>query len=72
MKAFAFPKKTPVSKKEQEEQRKKEDEQMAAEAFEEYVAVFQETAASKQSGKVWVKAGTYDAGNRRKFIRWCW
>lgn len=35
-------------------------------AFEEFVATFQETP-SKTASKVWVKAGTYDAGKRRKY-----
>jgi len=34
-------------------------------AFQEFVATFQESANNK-TGKVWVKAGTYDAGKRRK------
>lgn len=33
-------------------------------AFEEFVATFQNEG--KKSSKVWVKAGTYDAGKRRK------
>jgi U2-associated protein SR140 len=53
------------SKKEIEDQRKKDDESAAAEAFEEYVATFQDNANAK-ANKVWVKAGTYDAGKRRK------
>lgn len=35
-------------------------------AFEEFVATFQETP-NKTTSKVWVKAGTYDAGKRRKW-----
>lgn len=35
-------------------------------AFEEFVATFQETP-SKTTSKVWVKAGTYDAGKRRTY-----
>lgn len=59
--------KRPLSKKEMEEQRKKEQEQAAAQAFEEFVATFQDTS-NKSANKVWVKAGTYDAGKRRKFF----
>lgn len=33
-------------------------------AFEEFVATFQNEG--KKNSKVWVKAGTYDAGKRRK------
>lgn len=54
-----------ISKRELEEQKRKHDEQAAAAAFEEYMAEFQDTG--KAPTKVWVKAGTYDAGRRRKF-----
>lgn len=37
-----------------------------SQAFEEFVATFQETP-SKTTSKVWVKAGTYDAGKRREY-----
>ncbi|KAK3912286.1 U2 snRNP-associated SURP motif-containing protein [Frankliniella fusca] len=57
--------KRPLSKKEQEEQKKKEQEEAAAQAFQEFVATFQD-APSNKSGKVWVKAGTYDAGRRQE------
>lgn len=60
--------KRPLNKKELEEQRKKEQEQAAAQAFEEFVATFQETP-SKTTSKVWVKAGTYDAGKRQEDTR---
>ncbi|EDW61359.2 U2 snRNP-associated SURP motif-containing protein [Drosophila virilis] len=53
-----------LSKKELEEQKKKEDEAAAAHAFKEFVETFQETPTA--SSKVWVKAGTYDAGSRRE------
>ncbi|XP_067010744.2 U2 snRNP-associated SURP motif-containing protein isoform X2 [Anabrus simplex] len=56
-----------LSKKELEEQRKKEQEEAAAQAFEEFVATFQETP--NKTGKVWVKAGTYDAGRRQEDTR---
>uniref|UniRef100_A0A069DXK2 Putative splicing regulator n=1 Tax=Panstrongylus megistus TaxID=65343 RepID=A0A069DXK2_9HEMI len=52
------------SKRELEEQRKKEQEKAAAQAFEEFVATFQEPA--NKTSKVWVKAGTYDAGKRQE------
>ena len=35
-------------------------------AYEEFVATFDETPAQK-GGKVWVKAGTFDAGSRSKY-----
>ncbi|KAH8372761.1 hypothetical protein KR009_004523 [Drosophila setifemur] len=53
-----------LSKKELEEQKKKEDAAAAAHAFKEFVETFQE--APTPSSKVWVKAGTYDAGTRRE------
>ncbi|RZF47241.1 hypothetical protein LSTR_LSTR004950 [Laodelphax striatellus] len=53
-----------LSKRELEEQRKKEQEEAAAQAYEEFVTTFQETPS--KSGKVWVKAGTYDAGRRQE------
>ncbi|XP_055538676.1 U2 snRNP-associated SURP motif-containing protein isoform X2 [Wyeomyia smithii] len=56
-----------LSRKELEEQKKREDEAAAAHAFKEFVETFQE-APSKIS-KVWVKAGTYDAGSRKEDVR---
>lgn len=56
--------KRPLTKKEQEELRKKEEEEAAANAFKEFVETFQE--APSNVSKVWVKAGTYDAGSRRE------
>ncbi|XP_075165473.1 U2 snRNP-associated SURP motif-containing protein [Haematobia irritans] len=53
-----------MSKKEIEEQKKKDDEEAAAHVFKEFVETFQE--APSASSKVWVKAGTYDAGSRRE------
>ncbi|XP_016980599.2 U2 snRNP-associated SURP motif-containing protein isoform X1 [Drosophila rhopaloa] len=53
-----------LSKKEIEDQKKKEDAAAAAHAFKEFVETFQE--APTPSSKVWVKAGTYDAGSRRE------
>lgn len=36
-------------------------------AYEEFVATFEETPVQK--GKVWVKAGTFDAGSRSKYVK---
>lgn len=55
--------KRPLSRKELEDQKKREEEAAAAHAFKEFVETFQEPAAST---KVWIKAGTYDAGSRRE------
>ncbi|CAH1965095.1 unnamed protein product [Acanthoscelides obtectus] len=54
-----------LSKKEMEEQRKREEEKAAAHVFQEFVETFQE-APLNGSSKVWVKAGTYDAGARKE------
>uniref|UniRef100_T1GB04 U2 snRNP-associated SURP motif-containing protein n=1 Tax=Megaselia scalaris TaxID=36166 RepID=T1GB04_MEGSC len=56
--------KRPQSRKLIEEQKKREEEQLAANAFKEFVETFQEAPAA--SSKVWVKAGTYDAGSRKE------
>ncbi|KAI8438904.1 hypothetical protein MSG28_011233 [Choristoneura fumiferana] len=53
-----------LSKKELEELRKKEEEEAAAHVFKEFVETFQE--APSTTSKVWVKAGTYDAGARKE------
>ncbi|CAH2218616.1 jg13595 [Pararge aegeria aegeria] len=53
-----------LSKKEQEELRKKEEEEAAAHVFKEFVETFQEVPST--TSKVWVKAGTYDAGARKE------
>lgn len=53
-----------LSRKELEDMKKRQDEEAAAEVFEEFVATFQED--SSKVGKVWVKAGTYDAGQRKE------
>ncbi|GAB0097515.1 U2 snRNP-associated SURP motif-containing protein [Sergentomyia squamirostris] len=52
------------TRKEQEEAKKREEEQAAAHAFQEFVETFQE--APSTLSKVWVKAGTYDAGSRKE------
>ncbi|GBP38747.1 hypothetical protein EVAR_22396_1 [Eumeta japonica] len=53
-----------LSRRELEEQRKKEEEEAAAHVFKEFVETFQEVPSS--TSKVWVKAGTYDAGARKE------
>lgn len=57
----------PSAPQEQEEQKKKEDERAAAHVFQEFVETFQETPST--INKVWVKAGTYDAGSRKEDSR---
>ncbi|CAG9816756.1 unnamed protein product [Phaedon cochleariae] len=57
-----------LSKKELEEQRKREEEKAAAHVFQEFVETFQD-APINGSSKVWVKAGTYDAGARKEDTR---
>ncbi|KAM7345527.1 U2 snRNP-associated SURP motif-containing protein isoform 2-T2 [Cochliomyia hominivorax] len=56
-----------LSKKELEEQKKKDDEAAAAHVFKEFVETFQDTPSA--SSKIWVKAGTYDAGSRKEDSR---
>ncbi|XP_059481163.1 U2 snRNP-associated SURP motif-containing protein isoform X2 [Neocloeon triangulifer] len=56
-----------LSKKEQEELKKREQQEAAAQVFQEFVETFQEAPA--KSSKVWVKAGTYDAGRRQEDTR---
>ncbi|XP_072939742.1 U2 snRNP-associated SURP motif-containing protein isoform X2 [Epargyreus clarus] len=53
-----------LSKKELEELRKKEEEEAAAHVFKEFVETFQEVPST--TSKIWVKAGTYDAGARKE------
>ncbi|XP_063827343.1 U2 snRNP-associated SURP motif-containing protein [Ostrinia nubilalis] len=53
-----------LSKKELEDLRKKEEEEAAAHVFKEFVETFQEVPST--ASKVWVKAGTYDAGARKE------
>ncbi|KAG4077106.1 hypothetical protein HA402_016093 [Bradysia odoriphaga] len=59
-----------LSRREQEERRKREEETAAAHVFKEFVETFQE--APSNVSKVWVKAGVYDAGTRRKNKFSCW
>ncbi|XP_065367356.1 U2 snRNP-associated SURP motif-containing protein [Calliphora vicina] len=56
-----------MSKKELEDQKKKDDEAAAAHVFKEFVETFQDTPSA--SSKIWVKAGTYDAGSRKEDSR---
>uniref|UniRef100_A0A336N3G9 CSON005757 protein n=1 Tax=Culicoides sonorensis TaxID=179676 RepID=A0A336N3G9_CULSO len=57
-----------INRKKLEEQKKKEEEEAAANAFKEFVETFQATPAPA-TAKVWVKAGTYDAGSRKEDTR---
>lgn len=52
------------SKKELEDEKKRAEEERAAQAYEEFVATFEDVPTQK--GKVWVKAGTFDAGSRKE------
>ncbi|XP_042210542.1 U2 snRNP-associated SURP motif-containing protein-like isoform X2 [Homarus americanus] len=55
---------TSRTKSKKEEEKKRQEEEAAAQAYEEFVATFEETPVQK--GKVWVKAGTFDAGSRKE------
>ncbi|KAG5678443.1 hypothetical protein PVAND_008116 [Polypedilum vanderplanki] len=54
-----------LSKRELEEKRRREIEEENAKAFEDFYETFQNTSNSAAS-KVWIKAGTYDAGSRKE------
>ena len=54
-----------ISRKEQEDLKKKQDEEEVGKVFEEFVSTFDESPSSKVS-KTWVKAGTFNAGNRKE------
>jgi hypothetical protein len=54
-----------VSRKEQEDLRKKQDEEEVGKVYEEFVSTFEDAPSSKVS-KTWVKAGTFNAGNRKE------
>ncbi|CAG0913285.1 unnamed protein product [Notodromas monacha] len=52
-----------LSRRELEEMKKKRDEEEAAKVFGEFVATFDDSPLPK-ADKVWVRAGTFDAGSR--------
>ena len=54
-----------ISRKEQEELRKKQDEEEVGKVYEEFVSTFEEAPSSKVN-KTWIKAGTFNAGNRKE------
>ncbi|RXG51074.1 U2 snRNP-associated SURP motif-containing protein [Armadillidium vulgare] len=55
------------SKREQEEEKKKADEEAAAKAYEDFYNTFVDVP--DQKSKVWVKAGTFDAGSKKEDTR---
>ena len=54
-----------ISRKEQEDMKKKQEEEEVAKVFQEFTSTFEETPSSKVN-KTWVKAGTFNAGNRKE------
>ena len=54
-----------ISRKEQEDMKKKQEEEEVGKVFQEFVSTFEETPSSKVN-KTWVKAGTFNAGNRKE------
>ncbi len=54
-----------VTRKEQEEMRKRMDEAEVGKVYEEFVSTFEDSPSSKVN-KTWVKAGTFNAGNRKE------
>ena len=53
------------TKKDQEEIKKKQDEEEVHKVYKEFVSTFEDAPSSKLS-KSWVKAGTFNAGNRKE------
>ena len=53
------------SKKDQEEIKKKQDEEEVNKVYKEFVSTFEDAPSSKLN-KSWVKAGTFNAGNRKE------
>ncbi len=54
-----------ISKREQEEMRKKQDEEEVGKVYQEFVSTFEDAPGSKVN-KTWIKAGTFNAGNRKE------
>ena len=54
-----------ISRKEQEDMKKRQEEEEVAKVFQEFTSTFEETPSSKVN-KTWVKAGTFNAGNRKE------
>ena len=54
-----------ISRKEQEDLKKKQDEEEVGKVYEEFVSTF-EDAPSAKVNKTWIKAGTFNAGNRKE------
>ena len=53
------------TKKDQEEIKKKQDEEEVHKVYKEFVSTFEDAPSSKLN-KSWVKAGTFNAGNRKE------
>ena len=54
------------SRRELEDLKRKEDEEAAAQVFQDFLETFQGKSIESTTSKVWVKAGTYDAGSRKE------
>ena len=54
-----------ISVKEKEEQRRKQDEEEVGKVYQEFVSTFEDAPSSKVN-KTWIKAGTFNAGNRKE------
>ncbi len=54
-----------LSRKEQEEMRKKQEAEDVGKVYQEFVSTFEDNSSSKVS-KTWIKAGTFNAGNRKE------
>ena len=54
-----------ISKKEQEEMKKKQEELEVKNVYQEFVSTFEDAPSAKMN-KTWIKAGTFNAGNRKE------
>ena len=57
-----------LSKKELEDRRRREEDEQTASVFKDFVETFQSGSNSGNS-KVWISAGTYDAGSRKEDVK---
>ena len=54
-----------ISKKEQEEMKKKQEDEEVKNVYKEFVSTFEDAPSAKMN-KTWIKAGTFNAGNRKE------
>lgn len=54
-----------ISRKEQEELKKRQEQEEVGKVYQEFVSTFEDAPSSKVN-KTWIKAGTFNAGNRKE------